>query len=282
MNEFVRILQKDINKKIEVVERAEDHPIDKASKAFKILGDGFIRLKEFIVNYQFKDENEEIEFFKEIKPKLFSRLIYYRKLYNIEMNRPVACIETQKEYLSRELEAINLYTSKRLDFIRYYRSGSTYLDRLYFLRGEKDTEQYLESFYYELDPHFSTNCDFKVTRILANDILSVYLLGELEILDCHNKKTFGLPFPETRITWRDTKVGLIELIYALDSKKVFGKEITLMQLANYLANVFNVQMDMNLSRTFTDMKIRNIQTPWLNDLLDALLKRMQFWRNNKK
>ena len=89
------------------------------------------------------------------------------------MNRPVGSIEAQREYLDAHVRAINAYTQKRLDFIRYFRSGATHLDSLYFLRGQTDTEQYLETFYYELDPQFSTNADFKVAKILANDMLSV-------------------------------------------------------------------------------------------------------------
>lgn len=53
------------------------------------MGDAFQRLRDFITNYTFKSEAEEIEFFKVIKPRLYHRLIYYRKVYNIEMNRPV-------------------------------------------------------------------------------------------------------------------------------------------------------------------------------------------------
>ncbi|KAB6384729.1 RteC protein, partial [Bacteroides xylanisolvens] len=41
-------------------------------------------------------------------------------------------------------------------------------------------------------------------------------------------------------------------------------------------------LDMNLSRTFCDMKIRNNPTPWLDKAKEALLKRMQTWKRNKK
>lgn len=90
------------------------------------------------------------------------------------MNRPMG-VDKQREYLSDLLNDINKYNTKRLDFIRYYRSGSSHLDSLYFLRNKTDAEQYFETFYYELDPKFSTNCDFKVAKILSNDMLYSYL-----------------------------------------------------------------------------------------------------------
>lgn len=281
MIDFVKGLQKEIQKNIDRLERSEDNVIKKSLEVSHIVGEAFDQLKEFIKSYEFQSETEEIEFFKEIKPRLFSQLIYYRKLYNIEMMRPQASIEVQKEYLKDELDAINKYTNKRLDFIRYYRSGATYLDKLYFLRGQTDTEQYLESFYYELDPLFSTNCDFKVARIIANDMLMPYLLNEIEKLDYENHKCGTQPFPETRLTWQASKSVLIEILYALDSGSCFGN-VPLTQVASYFENVFNVRLDSNLSRAFSDMKIRNNPTQGLDGLKEALLKRMQSWKRNKK
>ena len=53
-----------------------------------LLEQGFSELKEIVSFYKFKSEMDEIFFFKIIKPKFFSKLIYYRKVYNIEMMRP--------------------------------------------------------------------------------------------------------------------------------------------------------------------------------------------------
>lgn len=57
-----------------------------------LLEQGFSELKEIVSFYKFKSEMDEIFFFKIIKPKFFSKLIYYRKVYNIEMMRPAAFI----------------------------------------------------------------------------------------------------------------------------------------------------------------------------------------------
>jgi hypothetical protein len=80
--------------------------IAKSLEASRTLTEAFKQLKEFISSYHFQDKDEEILFFKEVKPKLCSRLIYYRKVYNIEMNRPIG-IDQQKEYLCEFLNGIN-------------------------------------------------------------------------------------------------------------------------------------------------------------------------------
>ncbi len=280
MEKFIETLEKEVEKKLRALEHSHLNVLKKSLEASLVLGDAFQLLKEFIDSHKPKSEAEEIEFFKIVKPRLYHRLIYYRKVYNIEMNRPVG-VESQKAYLIDEIKAINRYTNKHSDFVRYYRSGMTHLDSLYYLRNRTDTALYLESFHYERDPRFSTNADFKVAKLLANDMLSVYLKEELEALE-YEKKVSDDPLPTVRLTWQDSKTDLTELIYLLDSKRCFGN-VPLTQLAAYIASVFNIHLDANLSRTFCDMKLRNNPTPWLDKAKQALLQRMQTWRpRNKK
>lgn len=272
MIQYTSNLKKDIDIKIEQIECSEISMITKSLDASRVLAKAFNQLKAFILSYDFKDEEEEIYFFKETKPRLCSRLIFYRKVYNIEMNRPIG-IDKQREYLCELLNDINKYNVKRLDFIRYYRSGSSHLDSFYFLRDKKDVEQYLETFYYEFDPQFSTNCDFKVTKILANDMLSAYLMHEMDLLDDNGLKICSFGFPATKKTWMGSKTELQEQIFSWDSAGSFG-DVPLTQLYDYIQNVFNIQLDSNLSRTLGDLKIRNNPTPFLDKLKDALLRRM--------
>lgn len=189
------------------------------------------------------------------------------------MDRPTG-IEKQREYLNDLLNSINRYNCKRLDFIRYYRSGSSIFDSLYFLRGQADTEQYMETFSHEFDPNFSTNCDFKVAKILANDMLSDYLTREIEALSENNNLIMGsFGFPAIKLTWKGTKAEFQEQILSWDSAATFG-EVPLTQLHCYMQNVFNIQVDSNLSRVIDDLKTRNTPTPFIDKMKNALLRRM--------
>lgn len=118
---FIEKLNSEVLRSIERIESRDTDVLKKSLEASRVLGEAFDRLKQYIIGYRFQNDDEEIKFFKEIKPRLFCRLIYYRKLYNIEMNRPVGSIEAQREYLDAHVRAINAYTQKRLDFIRYFR-----------------------------------------------------------------------------------------------------------------------------------------------------------------
>ena len=210
-------LKHDVDAQIEKIEHSEISLMTKSLEGSRVLKEAYAQLKIFISSYSFQSEEEEILFFKEIKPRLCFRLIYYRKVYNIEMNRPTG-IDKQREYLSEILNDINKYNHKRLDFIRYYRSGSSHLDTLYFLRWKMDTEQYMETFSYEFDPDFTTNCDFKVAKILSNGMLSDYLMREIDALNDNNNLMIGsFGFPAIKLTWKGTKAEFQEQILSWDS-----------------------------------------------------------------
>ena len=74
---------------------------------------------------------------------------------------------------------------------------------------------------------------------------------------------------------------LYEQIYAWDSRKVFG-DVPLAKLFDYIQTVFNIELDSNHSRTFSDMRIRNNKTSFLDSLKEALTKRMQSWTQGHK
>ena len=130
MDNFINNLEKEIEKKLKTIESADLNIMKKSLETSQILVNAFQKVKEFIGSYTFKDEAEEIDFFKEIKPRLFYRLLSYCKIYNIEMNRPVG-VDSQRAYLIDEIKAINRYNAKRSDFVHYYRSGLTHLDSIY-------------------------------------------------------------------------------------------------------------------------------------------------------
>lgn len=78
-----KLEQKIRSQELNLVDKIKDIP-----QIILLLEQGFSEMKELISTYKFKRDNDEILFFKLIKPKLFSKLIYYRKVYNIEMMRP--------------------------------------------------------------------------------------------------------------------------------------------------------------------------------------------------
>jgi hypothetical protein len=113
MIQFTSRLKKEVDAEIERIEHTEISSMTKSLEASRVLREAYSQLKAFVLSYAFPNEEEEILFFKEIKPRLCFRIIYYRKLYNIEMDRP-AGTEKQREYLNDLLNGINKYNTSGL------------------------------------------------------------------------------------------------------------------------------------------------------------------------
>ena len=240
-----------------------------------LLENGFINLKNIVSCFTFPSKHDEIMFFKEIKPQLFSKLIFFRKIYQLELNRPISNYKTIRVYLEREHERINLFYNRNTEFIQYYRSGKANFDEYYFVRGRKDMELNLESFYFERDPRFSTHFDFKVARLLANDMLAAHLNYQLSKLKYQEENDFSTDIEIPSAQWTDKKTALTEIIYGIyEEKSINSGNIEIKALATIFGRIFNVDLN-DIYHIYLEIRSRKTnRTEFLNRLIKTLNKRM--------
>jgi len=287
MENYISNLKIRIFQDIQSIEEMEyDNALQKSGLIIPLLEKAFNELKIFITKYSFKDESEEIRFFKEIKPQLFSQLVYHNKVYNIEMRMPTGSSNDQKRYLERIQNRIKYFFDMNLDFYQYYRSGNTHLDHVYFLRGKPDVQLLLDSFYYERDTGFSTCYDFKVAKILANEMLSVYINSKLSELDkspLQNISDINITLPKVKITWTGKKAELVEQIYAWIEANSFNHgNVNIKELVNYIESVFNIDLG-DFYHIFLEMRARKgSRTIYLDKLIKLLNDRMDNTDRNFK
>lgn len=202
--------------------------------------------------------------------------MYYNKIYVIESKFPTGSDVAQKEYLYNELNSLTFYFSRNLDFYQYYRSKSTYLDRYYFTRNQNDLRICTDSSHIDKDPLYSTGYDFKVAKIITNELLKIYLTNRLQELEriVQRKADNGL-ITETVLRWTGSKRALVELIYALEANGDFNKgTATLKEIAGYFENVFSIDIG-DLYHSYLEMRSRKInRTRYLETLQKSLLRRM--------
>lgn len=277
MNQFVTKLNKSLNSQLQSIDLEETDLIKKAQKSIRCIKNALIQLKAFILEYTFRDEDEEILFFKEIKPDLFSKLIYFVKLFNIESRRPTGSHEIQEIFLRRELEKLTFFFNNHLEFYQYYRMNSNYLDDKYFIRGKEDLHLYQDSLMFYVDPDFSTSHDYMVAKIIANDRLEVFLNTEIEALSIKstNPNWGHIGDSVQNLQWTDSKTSLIELIYALHAAGVLNKgNCEIRELSAFFEQAFNIRLT-DIYRTFLEIKIRSNPTKFIDSLKAALLHKME-------
>lgn len=278
MINYISNIRKSLNSQLQTIDVEENDSIKKAHKSIMCLKNTLSNLKTFILTYTFKDEEEEITFFKEIKPDIFSKLIYHVKIFNIESRRPMGSYDIQKNFLCQELSKLNFFFNSHLEFYQYYRMNSTYLDDKYFVRGKEDIHLFQDSLMFYVDPDFSTSHDYAVAKIMAHDRLEVYLNRELEALSIKssNPNWGQLGYcNNTSLQWTDSKTALVELIYALYAMgSINNGRSEIRELAAFFEQAFNIRLS-DIYRTYLEIKIRSTPTKFIDSLKTALLHKME-------
>lgn len=282
--EFSNSHYEEMNKKLTEINLNEVHEIQKLKRASYEILRYLMELKVFIMEKGFENKEEEIHFFKNIKPKFLSKFIFHHKAFEIVSHVPFSSVMEIKSFYLKELDKINAYLHDNYEFYSYYRAHSTMFDDVYFLRKEPESWLLLNFDDYETDLNFTTIYDHKLSKIIAFESLSEYIKEAIH--DLENKPGKGLTnesYKRQKITWTGSKVSLIELLYALQSAgSINGGTIDVKSLANNFENYFNVDLG-NYYRVFQEIRIRKAsRTAFLDQLKEKLENRMDYADENPK
>ncbi len=233
-------------------------------------------LKTKLQTYSFPATEDEITFFKTQKPEILGRLLFFYKIYRIETQCPNGSNDVIRNYISKELDNLTYFFNRNLDFYQYYRSHSTLYDEYYFVRGKSDLRLCTDSAQFDKDPNFSTGYDYKVAKIIANEMLRIYLNKRLVKLETNIQvedslqKCLKYPF---RFTGK--KVFLIELGYSLvSSGDINNGNVEIKEMMNFLGTVFQVELGDYYAAYIAMKERKKDRTAYLSRLQDSLVKRM--------
>ena len=262
MEAFIMNLLEKVEHELLVLENQSEKIEDHSETAISILHMALEKLKIFLKDYQFRTVEEEIQFFKKLKPVLCSRLIFYNQIWKIESKKPPTVTQ---EYDLSYLNKINDFYTDNVYIYQYLRLDANYFDEIFFTH-KKVILINQEDLAFEIDTSFTTLWDHKVSQVLANVLLTSFLNKKLEELE---KKEFV----NYNLTWQDSKRSLVQLIYALVANKCFGNA-TIKQVANWMETSLHVKLD-DIYNIYKEIKWEKInRTEFLDELKKALLKKM--------
>lgn len=263
----------ELEAKFNYIKRNNPEQIVFSNKIVEILNQKINELHNSLINYKFESVEQEINFFKEQKPKLVSKLIFYNAIIEIESNAPSGN-KLKERYYEKELNKIVRYNKTNSIFYQYYRSKASHNDLKYFTRNRDKNLRYYESHIINYDVRLSTSHDYYVAQIIANDLLTNYLEERLEKVtsNCNLYNYNQLP----SLNWTGNKIDLTELIYALHSKRVINNGDTdIKELAIFFGTIFNVQLEDNIYRWYSDIKKRKTdRTKFTEALLESLNQKL--------
>ncbi len=257
---------------IDEIKRNNSNTIKASNKIIEVLNTKIYDLYVWFSKYTFPSPEEEIQFFKEQKPSIISKLIYYNKIIDIESNLPTAK-EFKINFLKKEIDKISQYSTENSFFNQYYRSGSIHNDLKYFTRNRDKNLNYYECHIINYDISVSTSHDFNVAQILANDLIIFYLEDKLEYLNGNPRQNPNA----IALNWTGSRIELIELLYALQTQKVINNgSMEMKEFATTFGQLFNIELEETIYRSYYDIKHRKSgRTKFLNSLSETFNNRME-------
>lgn len=125
--------------------------------------------------HQFTSIEEEIYFFKEIKPRFVAESEYYRLLnYSDSFCPEDAYPNDQKNFWIRQMNRLDKFKATYQEFYLYYLTRDTDRDAELFTRGDMGNQDY------EFDK-VSSNYDHLVAQLLARERFVVYATEKLKL-----------------------------------------------------------------------------------------------------
>ena len=273
MNSFCTPFFQELERDFVLLKSSESNTIVGCQKIIYFLEKKLKLLNKWLKNYSFDCEKNEIYFFKELKPSLISKILFYQNVLKIESTLPPGKKAKRKHYI-KSINKLSEHTRENRDFYEYYRSRATYNDHKYFVRRPyKDIlrDDPMQLFF---DSKISTSHEYQVAILICSDMLVNYLERKIdEINDKNGAANFRDPI---NYSWSGSKIDLVELIYALKHAGLINNGNTeVKELATHLGKVFNIELEDNIYRIYQDIKLRKtVRTKFLNKLADNLNQKL--------
>lgn len=252
-------------------------PLTKMKMALKLTRDAMAKLKLHFSETKFKDRAEEIPIFKIIKPSFYQWNIYYTELYYLESGLLNGDIAKTQTFLEAELSYINRFFKQYAFLYQYYLLGADEMDNLYFVRGEQ-TQSVLLPNVPELEPEFSTSCDYLFSKFMAYEKLKGWILERLTVLKSKAvdpQQLLNL-LPADEMHWTGDTIDLAEIGLGLyHTGKLNSGKAGLGEIFRWLEEHLHVSIGVPAKR-MAELKRRKrlSRTRFLNEMRDNLNRRM--------
>lgn len=246
---------------------------DKHHSAYKVVKDTLAELRAFSKSYSFKDQKDEIHFFKEIKPQFHKELLYYIEINKIEQYKPRACSRsTLLEYYQDIAQRLKEKLQAQSSLYNYYKNNRSTEDHLLFVRDVHHPLLVITDDTTDIDSTFTTVASSSLSKLLAIEKVLDYLEDRVMELD---RNVLNDHTPLQQLTWTSSKADLIELAYALHSRGcINGGRAEIQEIITVLETIFKAKLG-NFYRTFQSMRLRKKnRTAFLDVLRDSLEKKM--------
>ncbi|MBK8349767.1 MAG: RteC domain-containing protein [Saprospiraceae bacterium] len=195
--------------------------------------------------YTFKDQAEEIRYYKIEKPEFMKYGIFIHRVREMHLEEPFGFSDTKIEFLQQEMNKLRKFQEENKEMYRYFKANETDKDAEYFYRNSDKMDIF--------------------APISASYMLEKYLYSEKDPRPLSEKLK---DFPSLK--WGGSNVELIELIYVLAyAGKIEHESKEMDMLVKAFEGTFDIDLG-NHYRTFLDIRNRQEPAKLLLVLVDTL------------
>lgn len=268
-------LLKQLEQDLEQSSFQTDGPLEKLTKALKLIRQALNKLKSFVQEYPFKSQPEQIIFFKYTKPSVYQWQIYYTELYTIENGFPFGDAERQIDYLTQELHYIERFFQQYAFLYQYYKLDANELDSLYFIRGAESQTLLLPAVP-DADPGFSTNCDYLFSKFKAFERLKEWVIEKLLFLKKNPATPYQLANETGEMNWTGDTINLAEIgIGIYHTKQLNNGTASLSDIFRWLEEKFQVNIGVP-SKRLAELRRRKrlSRTKYLDEMKESVVQKL--------
>lgn len=178
MNEKYENLYADLLRDTGFIWQSSLPETERTESCFKCSLQYWSGLKEIIQRDSFQTDEEEIKFFKYIKPRFTGQLMYYTEVYQYLLFCPGYDPGGIAEFQRKELRKIERFRENHREFIAYCSSKARDRDAAYFLRRNCQGEDLLYAKVFDMDPEASTSHDWLLTQLAGYGLYEEYVRGK--------------------------------------------------------------------------------------------------------
>jgi hypothetical protein len=161
--------------------RQRDMPeLERIECCFRTASGCWGNMREALNHYRFTTEEEEIDFFRNIKPLFTSQIEFYTLVYQAILFKPQEDLLKIAAFWAGESARLHRFCENKEAFIAYYKSGDTGLDSQYFLRHNNKASCSSAPRVYDKNHHFSTSHDWLVAALIAQEMYHAYTMDKLK------------------------------------------------------------------------------------------------------
>jgi hypothetical protein len=273
MNTYCKPFFQELERNFELHNSSCCNSIEHSQHMILFLENKLKHIHKWVKTFCFVKEDDEIYFFKELKPSLVAKIIYYKYILKIESSLPIDKKGKRKHY-NKALSEASRWGKENREFYKYYRCKSTYCDTNYFIRRPYEAIIHNHPMLLYFDSKIATSHDYLVAILMGSDMLVKYLEHKIEEID--NNTGSNSHVQPVNYAWSGTKIDLVELIYALKHAKLINNgNVDVKELATHIGKVFNLELEDSIYRVYQDIKLRKtVRTKFLNSLADNLNQKL--------